>query len=87
MRGTFQRQAFPAQSHSVGQEGDRKRMKRMICIAFVAAFFLLHGTPLRAFQFAVGADVSFLKQAEDQGKVFKDNGEAKPALQILKDHG
>jgi arabinogalactan endo-1,4-beta-galactosidase len=42
---------------------------------------------LRAAEYAVGADVSFLKQAEDQGKVFKDNGEAKPGLVIFKDHG
>jgi arabinogalactan endo-1,4-beta-galactosidase len=37
--------------------------------------------------YAVGADVSFLKQAEDHGTVFKDNGVAKPGLEILKDHG
>lgn len=38
-------------------------------------------------QYAIGADVSFLRQAEQQGTVFKENGAAKPALQILKDHG
>ena len=27
---------------------------------------------------AIGADVSFLKQAEDGGVAFKDNGQAKP---------
>jgi arabinogalactan endo-1,4-beta-galactosidase len=37
--------------------------------------------------YAVGADVSFLKAAEDGGKVFRDNGQAKPGLEILKDHG
>jgi arabinogalactan endo-1,4-beta-galactosidase len=37
--------------------------------------------------YAVGADVSFLKAAEDGGKVFKDDGKAEPGLQILKDHG
>ncbi|HTS12947.1 MAG TPA: glycosyl hydrolase 53 family protein [Candidatus Limnocylindrales bacterium] len=37
--------------------------------------------------YAVGADVSFLKAAEDGGKVFRDNGQAKPGLDILKDHG
>ena len=37
--------------------------------------------------YAVGADLSFVKQAEDGGTVFKDNGQAKPGLQILKDHG
>jgi arabinogalactan endo-1,4-beta-galactosidase len=37
--------------------------------------------------YAVGADLSFLAQAEQQGVVFKDNGTAKPCLEILKDHG
>lgn len=41
----------------------------------------------QAADYAIGADLSFLKQAEDQGTVFKDNGQAKPGLQILKDHG
>src|SRR5882672_10827821 len=37
--------------------------------------------------YAVGADVSFLGQAEQQGVVFKDGGQAQPGLQILKNHG
>ncbi|MGB7284745.1 MAG: glycosyl hydrolase 53 family protein [Candidatus Acidiferrum sp.] len=55
----------------------------------IALLFLLifPAGALRAAQYAVGADVSFLKQAEDSGKVFKDNGIAKPGLVILKDHG
>lgn len=42
---------------------------------------------LQAADYAVGADLSFLKQAEDQGKIFKDAGQAKPGLEIFKDHG
>jgi arabinogalactan endo-1,4-beta-galactosidase len=38
-------------------------------------------------RYAMGADLSFLKQAEDRGTVFKDGGQAKPGLQIFKDHG
>jgi arabinogalactan endo-1,4-beta-galactosidase len=38
-------------------------------------------------RFAVGADVSFLAQAEQQGVVFKENGVPKPALEILREHG
>jgi arabinogalactan endo-1,4-beta-galactosidase len=34
----------------------------------------------------MGADASFLKAAEDEGKVFKDKGKAKPGLEIFKDH-
>jgi arabinogalactan endo-1,4-beta-galactosidase len=40
-----------------------------------------------ASDYAVGADLSFLKQAEDRGTVFKEAGQAKPGLQIFKDHG
>jgi arabinogalactan endo-1,4-beta-galactosidase len=36
--------------------------------------------------YAIGADLSFLRQAEAQGVVFKDHGEARPGLQIFKDH-
>lgn len=42
---------------------------------------------LNAADYAIGADLSFLKQAEDRGTVFKDSNEVKPGLQIFKDHG
>jgi arabinogalactan endo-1,4-beta-galactosidase len=37
--------------------------------------------------YAIGADVSFVAQAEHDGVVFKDNGTPTPGLQILKNHG
>lgn len=37
--------------------------------------------------YAIGADLSFVKSAEDREIVFKDNGEVRPALDIFKDHG
>ncbi len=40
-----------------------------------------------ASDYAIGADLSFLKQAEEQGAVFKDHGQTKPGLQIFRDHG
>ena len=40
-----------------------------------------------AADYAIGADVSFLMMAEERGTVFKEDGQAKPGLQILKDHG
>lgn len=43
--------------------------------------------PARAYDFAFGADLSFLKQAEDEGKVFKDGTNAEPGLQIFRNHG
>ena len=44
-------------------------------------------TRVQADGYAIGADVSFLRAAEDDGKIFKDNGRAKPGLEIFKDHG
>lgn len=37
--------------------------------------------------YAVGADLSFLKWAEDRGVAFKDSGKVKPGLAIFRDHG
>jgi arabinogalactan endo-1,4-beta-galactosidase len=41
----------------------------------------------RADEYAIGADLSFLGQAEQRGTVFKENGQAKPGLQIFRYHG
>jgi arabinogalactan endo-1,4-beta-galactosidase len=43
--------------------------------------------PVQAADYAIGADLSFLKQAEDSGKQFKDDGKIEPGLQIFKNHG
>ena len=54
----------------------------------ICALALLSAAPaVRAADYAIGADLSFLKQAEDRGTVFKDSNEGKPCLQIFKDHG
>ncbi len=53
----------------------------------ILALQLVLCRPGGASDYAIGADLSFLKQAEEQGTVFKDNGQAKPGLQIFKDHG
>lgn len=55
-------------------------------VLFLAGQLVICGTGYAA-DYAIGADLSFLKQAEDRGTVFKDNGQAKPGLQIFKDHG
>jgi arabinogalactan endo-1,4-beta-galactosidase len=52
---------------------------------FVTLAVLAHSA--QAQEYAVGADVSFLAQAEHEGIVFKDNGAAAPGLQILRNHG
>lgn len=71
------------------------RCGMMLALAF--CLLLLPSTALRAqaidsiggqpFTFAVGADLSFLKAAEDRGVQFKDDGVVRPALDIFKDHG
>lgn len=47
----------------------------------------IFASPSLAAEYAIGADLSFLKQAEESGTVFKDNNQAKPGLQIFADHG
>lgn len=37
--------------------------------------------------YAIGADLSFLRQAEQQGKVFHDHGVPAPGLELFKSHG
>lgn len=59
-------------------------MKRAISIISV---MLLYCQMSYAQEYAIGADLSFMKQAEDSGFEFKENGETKPCLQIFRDHG
>ena len=59
-------------------------MKILVCLMVASMFW----TPnARAQNVIAGADVSFLRQMESRGVVFKDAGVAKPGLQILKNHG
>jgi arabinogalactan endo-1,4-beta-galactosidase len=44
-------------------------------------------TTTRELAYALGADLSFLAQAEAGGTQFRDGGIAKPGLQIFRDHG
>jgi len=56
---------------------------------FAAAVVLLanFAAVSRAADFAFGADLSFLKQAEARGAIFKDGTNAAPGLQIFRNHG
>jgi arabinogalactan endo-1,4-beta-galactosidase len=64
-------------------------------VTFLPAFFswvcvfvfVFAARMTEAQDYAVGADVSFLGQAEQQGVVFKDGGVPKPGLEILRSHG
>lgn len=60
---------------------------RKCLVVPLSATVLAHSPFVFAADYAIGADVSFLKQAEDQGTVFKDGGQPKPGLRMLKDHG
>jgi arabinogalactan endo-1,4-beta-galactosidase len=55
-------------------------------VAMVVAALLWPGASSAA-DYAVGADVSFLRQAEQQGIAFKQDGKKQPGLQILHEHG
>src|ERR1700722_5949496 len=63
-------------------------MKKGFIILLVAISVLLANVcPLCASEFAFGADLSYLKQAEDGGAVFKDGTNAMSCLQIFHNHG
>jgi arabinogalactan endo-1,4-beta-galactosidase len=61
-------------------------MKKLVSIAMLLAW-VLTAEAMRADDFAFGADLSFLKQAEDQGTIFHDGTNALPGLQIFRNHG
>ncbi|MEJ2677491.1 MAG: glycosyl hydrolase 53 family protein [Gemmatimonadota bacterium] len=68
------------------------RMYALLSLSLLACPTGLHAQAVESvggqpFVFAVGADLSFLKAAEDRGVQFKDNGVVRPALEIFKDHG
>jgi arabinogalactan endo-1,4-beta-galactosidase len=52
-----------------------------------ALVLLSFARPLQAYDFAFGADLSFLRQAEQSGRVFKDGSRPSPGLQIFRNHG
>jgi arabinogalactan endo-1,4-beta-galactosidase len=67
------------------------------CSALALTALLAVGSPLLGQEvdsipdtgrvYAIGADLSFLKAAEDRGVEFKDGGVVRPGLDIFRDHG
>ena len=57
------------------------RQFAVILLVFVAALIQVH-----AQQYAIGADVSFLAKCEQDGIVFKENGQPKDVLLMLREH-
>jgi arabinogalactan endo-1,4-beta-galactosidase len=60
----------------------RKILPRICAVLF--ALLLAH--PAKAQGYAIGADVSFLAKCEQDGVVFKENGQPKDVLAILREH-
>ena len=58
-------------------------MKHGIWMWALVGWLGAFSVPGRAADFAFGADLSFLKQAEDGGKVFRDGTNAVPGLQLF----
>jgi len=58
-------------------------MKSLFLICWALFVFSISS----AQSYAIGADLSFMKQAEESGFAFKENGEPRPCLDIFKDHG
>lgn len=57
-----------------------------LCRSLLAAFLLIACGAAHA-QYIIGADIGYLKQAQDSGTAFKENGHPKPVLDILREHG
>ncbi len=66
---------------------NRRNALQANALAAGLTLILLLTGPARASEFAFGADLSFLKQAEDQGTIFKDGTNAVPGLQLFRNHG
>jgi arabinogalactan endo-1,4-beta-galactosidase len=74
-------------SLTAGFSARRRRAGFTAMAGAAVLIFLAAENLLRASDFAFGADLSFLKQAEDRGRVFKDGTNPLPGLQIFKNHG
>jgi arabinogalactan endo-1,4-beta-galactosidase len=63
-------------------------MPRYVCRTLLLLLLFVPPSACRGGdEYAVGADVSFLADAEASGIKFQDQGGARPGLEILKDHG
>jgi len=67
------------------------RLSRPLAAALLCALLTWSCGPSAAAagasDYAIGADLSFLKMAEDEGVQFRDGGQVQPGLAIFKNHG
>jgi arabinogalactan endo-1,4-beta-galactosidase len=61
------------------------RIIRNLILLLLLGFAVIQTSTAQSY--AIGADLSFMKMAEDQGFQFREEGEARPGLQIFQDHG
>ncbi len=62
-------------------------MLAVASLNFQTSHFRIYEPLPMGHRFAFGADLSFLKQAEDRGRQFKDGSVVKPGLVLFHDHG
>jgi arabinogalactan endo-1,4-beta-galactosidase len=65
----------------------REQLKFYLGIVACGWLSGIAGLPAGAAEFIFGADLSFLRQAEERGKIFRDGTNALPGLQIFHNHG
>jgi arabinogalactan endo-1,4-beta-galactosidase len=67
----------------------RKSAKQLILkrLFIGICFVILIPLSTNAQEYMIGADLSFMKEAEDKGFAFKENEQAKPGFEIFRDHG
>jgi arabinogalactan endo-1,4-beta-galactosidase len=66
--------------------GERLRPRNSI-LRLIPTFLIVAAACSQAQEYAIGADVSFAREAEQSGIVFKDKGVPAPVLETLRTHG
>lgn len=65
----------------------KKLMPSSVYFTLIMIIFILSSQEIPGQEYAIGADLSFLKSAEDRGFAFRENDTAKSGLRIFRDHG
>jgi arabinogalactan endo-1,4-beta-galactosidase len=62
-------------------------IRKILLSIYIGSFLAIISQSTIAQNYVIGADLSFMKQAEDNGFEFKEEGEVKPCIDIFKAHG
>lgn len=65
----------------------KKLIPSSVLYTLVFLVFITLSQEISGQEYAIGADLSFLKSAEDRGFAFKENDTAKSGLMLFRDHG